>query len=76
MITQCFNVNLCENMRDLFCIWNVKNNPKVQVTIKGSNDYKVQTKSLPQIKVYMWPSCIGLLDTKITFKIQILTFEI
>lgn len=42
MVTQCFNVNLCENMRDLFCIWNVKNNPKVQVTIKGSNGSKVQ----------------------------------
>lgn len=42
MVTQCFDVNLHENMRDLFCIWNVKNNPKVQVTIKRSNGYKVQ----------------------------------
>jgi hypothetical protein len=42
MVTQCFNVNLRENTRDLFCIWNLKNNPKVQVTIKGSNGYKVQ----------------------------------
>ncbi len=56
MVTQCFNVNLHENMRDLFCIWNVKNNLKVQVTIKGINGYKVQvlTKNYSVLVTFMY----------------------